>query len=230
MSLFSPVECVCPQCGALDPTALVASVNADRRPDLRAQIIDGTFQTRECALCGTAWRMPPNFTYMHLERDQWIVAEPPESLAQWIEAEERTLEVFNTGYGPTAPSAAREIGATLHPRLVFGWPALREKLLAIDLGLEDVSLELLKIAVLRDVAAPPFADQSELRLDGGDATTLRLAWMDSASEARLATLAVPRDVYDDVAGDAAWDELRADVTAGPFVDINRLLVPVPPAE
>jgi hypothetical protein len=230
MSLFSQVECVCPACGALDPTALVASVNADRRPDLREAILDGSFQTRQCAVCDAAWRLPPAFTYMHLAADQWILAEPPEVLTQWREAEARTLEVFATGYGARAPSAARAIGATLRARLVFGWPALREKLLAVALGLEDISLELLKMAVLRNVQKPPFADGHELRLDGGDATTLRLAWMDSTTEARLATLAVPRDSYDDVAGDIAWDELRAELTAGPFVDMNRLLVPAPPVE
>jgi len=230
MSLFSQVECVCPSCGALDATGLVASVNADRRPDLRAAILHGTFQARECAVCDAAWRLPPAFTYMHLAADLWILAEPPEVLAQWREAEARTQEVFATGYGPRAPSAARAIGATLRARLVFGWPALREKLLAVELGLEDVSLELLKMAVLRSVQKPPFADGHELRLDGGDMTTLRLAWMDSATEAKLATLAVPRSAYDDVATDIAWDELRTELTAGPFVDLNRLLVPAPAAE
>jgi len=229
MSLFNPVEALCPNCGTPLRSALVASVNADRRPDLRRDIISGRFQVHACAICDTVWRLPPTFTYMHLAQNQWILAQPPENLPLWREAEARTLEVFNTGYGPEAPTAAREIGATLRARLVFGWPALREKLLAVDLGLEDVSLELLKMAVLRNVQRPPFADDHELRLDGGDATTLNLAWMNSNTEAIVARLPVPRDIYDDVAGDIAWDALRAELTEGPFVDMNRLLVPATPA-
>ena len=225
MSLFSPVQAVCPNCGRLDETALVASVNADRRPDLRQDILDRKFQVLTCMLCETAYRMPPSFTYMDLEHRQWIVAEPPEVREQWAEAEARTKEVFEAGYGPGAPRAARELGAELKTRVVFGWPALREKLLAIDLGLDDVTLELLKIAILRNVQKSPVADGHELRLDGGDDTTLRFKWINITSEATVAGLSVPREVYDDVAGDKAWDELRKEVSAGPFVDMDRLLIP-----
>lgn len=228
MSLFSPVEALCPKCGLRAPKGLVASVNADRRPDLRADILQGRFQALRCAGCETRWRLPPAFTYMHLDANQWILAEPPDSLAQWRDAEARTQEIFVAGYGPGAPSAARELGAELRCRLVFGWPGLREKLLAHDLGLEDISLELLKMSVLRNVPRPPYADQHELRLNGGDAAMLRLAWIDSRTETRVATLAVPRDAYDDIAADIAWDALRTELAAGPFVDMNRLLVPAPP--
>ena len=36
------------------------------------------------------------------------------------------------------------MGEGFQPRLVFGWPALREKLLCASLSLNDVDLELLK--------------------------------------------------------------------------------------
>ena len=87
-----------------------------------------------------------------------------------------------------------------------------------------MTLELLKIAILRNVQKSPVADGHELRLDGGDDTTLRFKWINITSEATVAGLSVPREVYDDVAGDKARDELRKEVSAGPFVDMDRLLI------
>jgi hypothetical protein len=113
----------------------------------------------------------------------------------------------------------------MQPRVVFGWPAVREKLLCQELGLEDVTLELLKVAILRDVQQPPFADTTELRLVDGDDVMLRFAWFDAADETELARLAVPRPVYRGVAADgAAWAGLRAAFQGAAFVDLNRLLV------
>lgn len=110
------------------------------------------------------------------------------------------------------------------PQLVFGWPALREKLIGADLALDDMTLELLKIMIMRDVQGPPMADQTELRLTGGDGETLDFSWVVSATEARLASLPVPREIYEDVAGDPrSWEALRSEFTGHLFVDLNRLV-------
>lgn len=224
MSLFNPVQALCPKCGAADELQLVASIAADRRPDLRKAILDGRFQVRTCTECDTTWRLPPNFTYMHLAAKQWILAEPADGRESWADAEAATKEVFDEGYGPSAPPAAQRLGAELQVRVVFGWPALREKLVAFDLGLDDVSLELLKIAVLRSVPEPPFGVGHELRLDDGNEASLALRWIRTATEECVAQLSVPRDVYDDIAGDEAWSELREEVSQGPFVDMERLMI------
>lgn len=224
MSLFNPVQAVCPKCGALDETPMVASVNADRRPDLRRKILDRTFQALRCQVCGTDYRMPPTFTFMHLGARQWIVAEPASLREEWVEAEERTKEVFAEGYGAEAPPAAQRLGAELKVRLVFGWPALREKLVAHDLGIEDVTLELVKIAILSSVPKSPVAEGQELRLESGDDTTLRFRWQDMHSEEGTAVLSVPRSICDDVGGSADWAALRTEVSAGPFVDMDRVLL------
>lgn len=55
---------------------------------------------------------------------------------------------------------------------MFGWAALREKLICQDLGVDDTTLEFLKMAIMRDVERPPVADETELRLTGGDVDTL----------------------------------------------------------
>jgi hypothetical protein len=56
--------------------------------------------------------------------------------------------------------------------------------------------------------------------------SLIFGWVRASDETILETLRVPRELYTEIAGDAdAWAELRAEITAGPFVDVDRLLVP-----
>jgi hypothetical protein len=223
MSIFLPAALKCPKCGAETDVQRNASVNVDRRPDLRVAILDGSFQSEACGECGTALRLPPHLTLLDLGRNQWIMAEPVSLLEQWQAAEADARTTYAETFGDDASPAARELAKDLKPRLVFGWPALREKLFAHDLGLDDVTLELLKIAIMREVDKPPMADQTELRLVGGDAKTLNFLWVVAETEAPLAALPVPREIYDDVAGDLeAWALLRVEFEGKLFVDLRRL--------
>lgn len=225
MSLFNHATVTCPHCAAQFDVEVVASINADRRPDLRQQIIDGTFQAATCPKCATRFRLPPAFTYVDVGRGQWVLAYADYELENWPVLETQAATVFARSYGDEAPAAAREIGAGLTQRITFGWPALREKLIAHEMTLDDVTLELLKIAVMRNVQKPPFADETELRLVGPDDGALKLAWLDRTGERTLASLTVQRDIYDDIAFDkAAWADLRTQLAGHSFVDVDRLLV------
>lgn len=226
MSLFSHAKVTCPRCSAAFDVDVVASVNADRRPDLRRQILDGVFQVETCAACGTVFRLPPSFSYIDVGRSQWIMAYPAAELVNWTALEAQAADIFASAYGAAAPPAARVIGAGLVARITFGWPAMREKLLCPELGLDDLTLELLKAAVMRTVPKPPFADSTEFRLLGAAHGALSLAWLNSTTEATLAAVDVPRDIYNDIAGDtAAWAAMRARLADHSFTDLNRLLVP-----
>jgi len=225
MSIFQSMAANCPACGTENMVEVAASVNADRRPDLRQQIIDGTFQTVHCQSCGTNFRLQPSFTYIDVGRRLWILAHPIDDLTQWQTLENEARTVFDTAYGSVAPKIARELGATLAARIVFGWPAMREKLVCHAAGLDDVELELLKLAVVRDVQNAPLADGSELRLDRAEDDALVFAWLDSSTEEVLKTLRAPRAAYGELAEDpAAWAALRGRLAGQLFVDVNRLLI------
>lgn len=224
MSIFLTVHATCGNCGAESDVQLAASVNADRRPDLRQAILDGTFQAVTCPGCGSAIRLPAHLSYLDIGRGQWILVDGAERIEDWSTAEDEALALFGDTYGAGAPPPARELGAGLRPRLVFGWPALREKLVCDELGLDDATLELLKIAIIRDVAGPPFGDDTELRLLSGTDEVLSFAWVVAASEAELATLEVPRRLYDGITADAAaWSALRDEFPGRAFVDLKRLV-------
>ena len=226
MSIFREATLKCANCGHEQVVNVSNSVNIDRRPDLRKPILDGTFQEESCEQCGEAMRIPSGMTYIDAERGQWIAVDDIGNIPVWSSREAAMRDLWNTAYGAAAPEVAQEIGADLTPRLVFGWPALREKLVAADQSVNDLSLEILKMEILRNVAKPPLADKMELRLTGGTPEELRFTWIETENEAPVSTLAVPRNIYDDIDDQPEdWYELREKFDGALFVDMTRLLVP-----
>jgi hypothetical protein len=120
---------------------------------------------------------------------------------------------------------AVDSAANARPRLVFGWPAPREKLLCGEPGLNDVVVELLKMAIMREAAGVRVGDGLALRLVRGDAETLTLDITNDETEERVGTTEVPRSLYDDIHGDvAASAPLRDQLIGHAFVDTNRLMI------
>jgi hypothetical protein len=222
MSLFMMAEAICGGCGGTREVSRAASVNADRREDLRQAILDGSFQAETCVECGCAMRLPAQLSYLDIGRGQWILAADSTEVERWPEFENNAQAMFDSTYGIAAPALARELGARLVPRLVFGWPALQEKLRCHALGLDDVTLEMLKLAIMRDVPGSPLADDTEFRLIGGGENELAMAWLRPSTETGLANLCVGRDVYDAIAKSPAWSDLRATMAGGLFVDMRRM--------
>ncbi len=224
MSIFRKLECTCGTCGNVATVARAESVNADRRPDLRNAILSGSFQAETCAKCGTLIRLPAELTYIDLARGQWILVQAPETLETWAHEETEAQEVFDESFGHAAPGPSREIGEGLTPRLVFGWPALREKLICDDLAMKDTTLEAVKMSIIRHVPHPPLADQTELRLTGGADDTLSFAWIMSETEQEVAGLDVPRSVYANIAdAPEPWAPVMAQFAGHMFVDLKRFI-------
>lgn len=227
MSIFHTTQLPCPACGTKVDFEAVHSVNADRRPDLRDAIQSGEFQRQTCPSCSTLFRLDPQFTYIDQGKKSWIAAFPLDDLASWREREAEVLATYDLAFGAQAPAPARAIGKQLRPRLVFGWPALREKI-AVGLSkLDDQQLELMKIGLLRSGTGGPLGDTTELRFLGipvDHKNELDLAWLSSRTAEFVQGLRVPRQLYDDVAADAeSWKDLREELAQGPFVDMKRLI-------
>jgi hypothetical protein len=55
---------------------------------------------------------------------------------------------LDAAFGRSAAPEARAVGGAIKPRAVFGWPALIEKILARDIGVDDETLEVAKVASL----------------------------------------------------------------------------------
>jgi predicted RNA-binding Zn-ribbon protein involved in translation (DUF1610 family) len=221
----------CPKCGQTIEFGVIASVNADRRPDLRQAILDNTFQVGKCPQCGESFRLEPDLTYLDAARKQWILVLPADQFASWPSLEQNARSAFDRTYGAEAGEVAQELGRSLQARIAFGWPALREKVMCVEHGLDDATLELLKMAIIRSMDDSPLEDTTELRLIEVAGDELVLYWLKATVEQAVESLRAPRALYDSILADPAnWQDLRAEVTAGPFVDVTRLLVPAATAE
>jgi hypothetical protein len=223
MSIFRTMTVGCPACEETFEVSAVESLNADRRPDLSAAVVDGSFQVQTCPKCEKKFRLDPILNYLDVAHSQWISVQPLTSLGNWIEEEDDALDVFSKAYGTESPPAAQEIGNTLRPRLVFGWAALREKIVAAENKLDDVTLEMLKLALLDGLEKPPLAAGNELRLEGVDGDEIELHWVKAETEHVVEALRVPRKLYDDIAADTeGWAEVRKLLQSGPFIDMQKL--------
>ena len=202
---------------------LAGSVNADNRPDLRAEILASEFQAMICPNCGTRLRLPVHLSYLDMGRGNWILAEAVERVAEWREVEAAARAIFDQCYGPEASPIAQGLGRGLRPRLVFGWAALREKLFCDDLGLDDVAVELVKLTMLRTIPGATVDEDRELRLVGGESDELHFVWIENETEAYSDGTTVPRDIIGEIALDPEpWREFRARLSEGLFVDLRRL--------
>jgi hypothetical protein len=170
--------------------------------------------------------MDPEFTYLDVKRKQWLLVRPFADVDTWQEMEEYATSFFEAAFGPKAPGASQRLGQGMRAQVTFGWPAVREKLVCVDNGIDDVELELTKFTLLRNSEVCPLSDTTECRLIGVDGNQLVLVWTDVDTEAVIEALKVPKGLYDEIAADkTGWRELREQVSAGPFVDMRRLLVP-----
>jgi hypothetical protein len=225
MSIFVPVPIACPSCNEKSDYRVAHSINADRRPDLREEVLARTFQKETCPKCESVFRIPPEFTYFDGGRSQWILVQPAESLVDWRKWEKQAQATYDRTYGTHASTGAQAVGGELMVRTVFGWAGLREKLLCSEYRLDDIVLELLKTMLLRNSDAPPISDRVELRLVEVEKQELIFAWVDASTDGMYQVLDAPRSLYDDIAADQAnWGTLPDDLSAGPFVDMQRLFV------
>jgi len=224
MSQFSQAHVACPGCGDAVPFEAVHSVNGERAPHLRQEILDETFQRMACPACAADFRLEPDFNYVDHAEKLWIAVLPLHLMSEWTLQEQRAADLFKKVYVEGSPYL-RGLAPTLRKRIVFGWAALREKLLIDDLGLDDVTLELVKSALIRSSEEAPLGQDSELRLVAGTTDELTFAWMDSQGEDLEELLSIERREYAALAADpeGRWTELRDDIAAGSFVDLNRLL-------
>jgi endogenous inhibitor of DNA gyrase (YacG/DUF329 family) len=222
MSIFQRTDAECPRCDAPVAFEAFVSISADRRPDLRAAILDGSFQRHPCPRCGAHFRVEPEFTYIDIARGQYIGAWPVGKRQEWGAWAARTQGAYDRAFGALASGAPRELGKTLQLRVTFGWPALTEKLVAHDAGIDDGTLEVAKVAVVSRLEQVPLPGQQELRLVQANAGELTFGWVRAQGHRLGACVRVPRELVADIETDAAtWAGLRAQVAEGPVVDFQR---------
>jgi len=222
MSVFNIVAMACPGCGTSVNVELVHSVNAVRRPDLRTAILERSFQRQACPTCGTTFRVAPTFSYLDTGRKQFLAVWPAAELTRWKDVEARSQAAYDRTFG--AGSDGAELAVGMQARCVFGWLGLNEKLIALDHGIDDVELEMAKLATLRAMGEMKLGKDREFRLVGATDDELIVGWLRTSNEEIDDEYSVPRQILKDIeAAPDSWATLRGDVSGGMFVDYRRLL-------
>jgi len=183
MSTLYNAPVTCSSCGHVVFVEVADSLNANRMPAAREQVLARALFTADCA-CGRRITAIHNVLYVDFERGLWVQVAPEEERVRYPELEGGALTAYREAFDPaTYPKAIAALGAMVRPRLAFGYEELREKVVAADAGLDDAMLEVLKLELL--VARPDLltdgvellvltaADDDVLRLDmhsfaGGD--------------------------------------------------------------
>jgi hypothetical protein len=105
--------------------------------------------------------------YTDFERHEYVASETPTS-ATWQAALARHQTVFRDCF-EAGPPIAQDMGAAFKRRVVFGFRALREKLVLWDAGLDDRVVEAVKGDLLRAEGESPSSVVLRIArvLDGG---------------------------------------------------------------
>ncbi len=225
MSLFTNSNVTCPNCEAVVNMPAVGSVNADRRPDFRDAILDDSFQVTTCPNCHEAFRLAPLFNYLDVGHGQWLAGLPASRVVDWPEVEDDIDSVFQASFGANVPAAARDVADLLTVRVCFGWPAIREKIYLKGVGLDDVTVEMMKMDLMRRLKDAPFVQGTELRVGAVDDQAFQMVWIDAETEDVRQRFSAQRALYDAItAKPEAWAALRDKLSDGPFVDMQKLFL------
>ena len=215
MSQYFEERVTCPHCHAASSQKVANSVNGTRTPRLREEILAGTFQQSDCPSCGERFTVDHPFLYVDLPRKQWVGVFAPLDRPAFERWEREPLLAWQKACGDDAPKIAQALGRDVRIRAVFSLPALREKLLCWESGLDDVVLELLKIRMMLAPDGITPNPGQELRLVGFAEGALKFQWGSEGASINAAEYASVAAVPED------WAQLRAALLAGPWVDAAR---------
>jgi len=195
MSTYVPSTIEC-RCGTRYPAEVANGLHISLRPDVRQQIMDGTFHRFFCPSCGMTTQVETVIAFSDFPRRQWFLIAPDADLprrAYYIGVAE---ESFRKTMVENAPPMVVEWGKEMTRRVMFGLAALREKLVISDAGLDDRVVELLKIQLCRDV----FRDFEPVYFHLAEVTADELVFERAHRDDVIRKAPVPRAMYDDLAG------------------------------
>lgn len=143
MSVYHPhtVTCVC---GDSFTHALVESANVERSPAIRQAVLDGTLHRVHCPRCGQRVVAEVKFYFADPKRNSLFLVKPGSERFRSHEDSEELAK------GVKAFPASLMDSRSTKLRVVYGLDELREKLICEDAGIDDRTVEVAKLYILRD--------------------------------------------------------------------------------
>jgi hypothetical protein len=221
----------CPRCDHRSTLSVALSLDAAHAAAERRAILDDTFQRFPCASCGETLRADGPLIYLDFDAQLWIGVFPAPWERTWWDHEDEPRGAFDRHMIEHCPPLVRSWAPGFTIRAVFGLDQLREKLVAHDAGIDDRVLEAYKLDLLRGLGPYELGPSARPRLrevTAADAV-FHVPRPTVDTPERCAVVRVPRIEIDRVAADrtGAWAVAINAVSAGPYVDLGRLLAPPP---
>jgi hypothetical protein len=197
MSKFEPARLSC-VCGTEFEVMAADSLHITNLPEVRAKIVDGGFHVFGCPSCGARVQLDKLLAYTDFDRWEWFTVFPETALADWRGAVAFAEASFHTTVEDRSAPLVKTWAPKLRARMraIFGVQALREKLLVLDAGLDDRTIEALKLQIIEwyDLRCGP---DSHLWFSRVEDDQLVFAWAVASGPgaAPPVLIAVPRTMY-----------------------------------
>ena len=223
MSITTSARVPC-ACGAVLSIDVVDSLNAERHPHLRQQILERQLHAGRCA-CGRVVVAERDFLYVDLGRRQVLGVFPRDEGGVPDAAARRLAAAYERWFLTDAPAWVRDTAKHCLVRACFGLEELREKLVGDDARLDDLAVEIVKCIVLAQGPIYRAATVAALRLDRvRDDGDLELLAMDLDDQPLGLVTRVLRADLDAIAARPTGELLAAypGIASGPHVSMLRL--------
>jgi hypothetical protein len=226
MSITVSQDLMC-GCGETLSVLIVESLNAERHPELREQVLDRSLHVFECDYCGKRTLVETPFLYFDFERRQLLGVHPVTEIAHARERSEELVEIYCQRLRDEAPALVRERAKDFLVRVCFGYEELREKLVIDDAGLSDLVVEALKCQLIGGDERLQASGLVTLRLDAitaeGDLAFVADWMMPTTIPLRVVA---SRSAYEAIAATrATLLERIPGLASGPHVSLLRLALP-----
>ncbi|HWU87324.1 MAG TPA: CpXC domain-containing protein [Kofleriaceae bacterium] len=215
MSYLEPARVRC-ACGTELDVMAADSLHVTNLPEVRDQILRGELHVFRCPACGARVQLDKLLAYTDFDRWHWFTVFPEAALDTWQEA----VQLAEQSFASTLEERSAPIVKTWSPkfrtgmRAVFGMQALREKLMIADAGLDDRTIEALKLQLLEWYELP-YAPGAHLWFSRIEDDQLVFAWATAAGPgaAPPVLVAVPFTAYQRLAIDRDTARALAPVLA-----------------
>lgn len=225
MSVFEQYLIRCPHCNHEELRTVATSINGGRSPLYRQSIMNDEFQRFLCCHCEGEFIVDGPFIYLDFDRFQWFGVYPAVWERHWSQLEVEVAESFERSVAKHAPPCVRGLASSFSVRAVFGLVALREKLLCSEAAVDDRLLEVLKLDLMRSTPGFGLISAARPRLLRVEADQLSFqSALPATSTSMGALVDVSRSALDEMNDRKNdWETPIAELSAGPYVDVGRLL-------
>jgi CpXC motif protein len=190
VSTFATATIAC-GCGRTQDVQVADSLQITRVPAVRQAILDGSFHRFPCPGCGRMLLVDKLLAYTDFGRRHWILVFPRALLGERQELLDRADDSYRATMIERCAPVVRGWSEGMFRRTVFGLPALREKLIGLDLGLDDRVIELMKLGLAARLGLEP---GDFLHLEGVGEGRLRFLCA-AAGDAAVRTVELPAAGY-----------------------------------